>query len=531
MKKLQLSDEMYLRFRDLLKERAGLNYPEHRRDDLVHGLAQVLGASDYSSLESLYQDATTSGAGWDLLLTYLTVGETQFFRNEAQFQALRAHVFPDLIERRKHLRTLRIWSAGCATGEEPYSIAILLTELMPDIAQWSISILATDINPQFLSRARDSLYGGWSFRETSDSLRERFFTPEQGRWRLHAEIRRMVTFARLNLVEDSYPALTNGTSALDIIICRNVTIYFDGTTTRQVVERFYSALVPGGWLLVGHSEPQSSTYHQFETHNFPNAIFYRKSLDAPLFALRASAKPPPSAASNTDTRLPVSPALPLTSPTNETAAYPTIGPTALQTNILGTPPRSDTIARRSTVQAMPLPALPPETPGSSGSDWSAIAERLACGDKARGESLLHELLQREPGHVEALVALARLYADRADWIGARQVCDTALEHAPLSVEATYLLAQIYEHQKQLDEALITYRRVLYIDRYFVPGILGMANLWRQMGRFAEARRSYRNLFKYLSSLPSATVIDGTEGATVQELMTFVMHQLEILPPH
>ena len=146
------------------------------------------------------------------------------------------------------------------------------------------SILATDINPRFLERAREALYSDWSFRETPDDMRARFWSKEQNRWRLRPEIRRLVSFARLNLAEPSYPSPINGTCALDLLVCRNVTIYFDAATTRQVVERFFEALAPGGWLIVGHSEPQAGVYQQFEVHNFPNTVVYRKPLDAPMFA-------------------------------------------------------------------------------------------------------------------------------------------------------------------------------------------------------------------------------------------------------
>jgi chemotaxis protein methyltransferase CheR len=191
---------------------------------------------------------------------------------------------PELIQRRQATRHLRIWSAGCATGEEPYSIAMTLADLLPTNEFWQVSILATDINSQFLARARDGLYSNWSFRETPDAVRERFFTPEQNRWRLYPAIRQMVTFARLNLAEPCFPAILNGTYAQDLILCRNVTIYFDEATTRQLLERFYSTLLPGGWLIVGHAEPQASTYQQLELHNFPQTVAYRKRLDAPVFS-------------------------------------------------------------------------------------------------------------------------------------------------------------------------------------------------------------------------------------------------------
>ena len=172
----QLNDDLYMRFRDLLISRSGLFYPQHKRDDLEHGLSLALKATGLKTLAELFSDAVNNGPSWEVVLTHLTIGETNFFRNKPQFEALQHHIFPEIFERRAALRSIRIWSAGCATGEEPYSIAMLLQKMLPDIADWHISILATDINPDFLLRAREGLYGNWSFRDTNGDVTERSFT-------------------------------------------------------------------------------------------------------------------------------------------------------------------------------------------------------------------------------------------------------------------------------------------------------------------------------------------------------------------
>ncbi|HEY1012480.1 MAG TPA: protein-glutamate O-methyltransferase CheR, partial [Herpetosiphonaceae bacterium] len=281
---MQLTDLTYALLRDLLNQRLGLSYPERKRADLELALGMICRAAGLESLEKLYQRLLDDDPLWDAVVTQLTIGETYFFRHSSQFAMLRQHLLPEIIGRRAPIRTLRIWSAGCATGEEPYSVAMTLAE-QPGLSQdWQTSILATDINPEFLGRAQEALYGSWSFRETTDEQRARFFQPEGQRWRLAPEIRRMVRFARLNLAEPSYPSVATNTCALDVIICRNVTIYFDEATTRRIIERFYDALTPGGWLIVGHSEPQARLYQRFEVHNFPDTVVYRKPLQAPLYA-------------------------------------------------------------------------------------------------------------------------------------------------------------------------------------------------------------------------------------------------------
>jgi len=481
---LQFSDELYLCFRDLLLARAGLHYPERKRADLLHGLGLALNAGGYASLAALYADAVSSERAWDLILVHLTIGETYFFRNGPQFDALRHQIIPDI---------LRIWSAGCATGEEPYSLAMTIGDLLPDADLWNASILATDINPQFLERARAALYSDWSFRETPDDMRARFWIKEQNRWRLRPEIRRMVTFARLNLAEPSYPSIVNGTSAIDLLVCRNVTIYFDQATTRQVVERFFKTLAPGGWLIVGHSEPQAGVYQQFEVHNFPNTVVYRKPLEAPMFApdswrgfgLEPVVAPPQSAPARIDAR--------------PAARRTPTGPLAL----LNTTPTSSRSGQPDQPSAAP-PQPPSQRPRTS------------------------ELRLPDSAQISALIKLARQCADRGDWPGAQTYCQQALASDSLCIEAHYLLGQIHEHQGALDPAMTAYRRTVYLDRSFMPGLISIGNIWRQMGRIRDASRCYQNALRQLALLPTASCVAGAEGATAGDLVALVNQQLRAI---
>jgi len=149
-------------------------------------------------------------------------------------EALRHTVLPAIIQerRQKNFKQLRIWSAGCATGEETYTLAMLLAELLPDIQQWSISLLSTDINAAYLAFAQKGIYTKRSFRgETPSELAQTWFIQNEGRYQVKPEIRRLVTFAPLNLIEDEYPSFANHTTNMDLIVCRNITIYFDKPTT------------------------------------------------------------------------------------------------------------------------------------------------------------------------------------------------------------------------------------------------------------------------------------------------------------
>lgn len=476
-----LSDELYLLFRDLLHERSGLNYPLNKRNDLQHGLNMTLQLTGHTTLAALYSAVRdASGPAWDALISQLTIGETYFFRNGTQFDVLRTVIIPDLFERRAPLHGMRIWSAGCATGEEPYSIAMLMHDLLIGHPNWQVSILATDINLNFLQRARTAVYGEWSFRETLPAMRERFFTREENRWRLRPEITRLVSFARLNLAAASYPSIANGTCALDVIFCRNVTIYFNEQTTRRIVERFYNALTPGGWLIVGHAEPQASTYSQFEVHNFPGTVIYRKSLDAPLFGFDALSGTF-SAGGNPVIQLSAADQLPATTFTPPAPVCPAMAQ-----------------AQPAAFKPLPRQPEPLHAPAAVVVDLESVIEN---GQQA---------------------------ADRGDWTQAEELCRQALDRDPLAVCAHYLLGQIYEQQQRLDEALAAYRRTVYLERNFVPGIIGMANVWRQLTRPTEAEKYFRNALKLLALLPPDRLIDGMAGATAADLTVLVQQQLGAL---
>ncbi len=279
---------------DLIEERTGLKLDVNRRADIARLVEHLIESEALSSTAELVHRLRSQKVGdalWQDVIHAIVVGETYFFRNEAHFNALRHHVLPALIKERRAAgrRHLRIWSAGCASGEEPYSLAILLHELLDDLDAWSITILATDINLEAIKRARLGRYGKSAFRnETPPEIRVKWFQPKDDRYELLPEIRRMVLFSPLNLAEDDYPSVTNGTMHIDLIVCRNVTIYFNYETLREVIARFERTLNDKGWLVVGHSEPLAINYQGFAPRNFENAVFYQK-----LVPPSAEAPPPP----------------------------------------------------------------------------------------------------------------------------------------------------------------------------------------------------------------------------------------------
>ncbi len=211
------------------------------------------------------------------LIAQLTIGETYFFRHSEQFDALRDVILPDLISRNASGRSLRIWSAGCATGAEPYSIAILLKqEFSHQLAGWDIRIIATDINEQFLERAKLGRFEDWAMRATPDAQRNRWFSKDGKFWVLTPECMDWISFHYHNLVDDPFPSLLHDLVSLDLIVCRNVMIYFDWNLIRKIINKFHDCLVDRGWLVVGHAEVNIDIFRPYRTVNVEGAVLYQK---------------------------------------------------------------------------------------------------------------------------------------------------------------------------------------------------------------------------------------------------------------
>ena len=261
--------------------RMGLRFPEERRRDLeraINAAARELGMPDGNSCIEWLLSSSPARSQIEILAGHVPVGETYFFRDKRLFKTLEESILPELIQvRRNSGRYLRIWSAGCSSGEEPYSIAILLSKMIPDIVDWGITILATDINMRFLQKAADGVYRQWSFRDIQPGIKKGFFNQKQdGRFEVLSRIRQMVTFSYLNLVEDAYPSLVNNTSALDIIFCRNVLMYFVPELVSKVASNLHRSLVDGGFLIVGPAESSIPIFSQFTTVRAPGTILYKK---------------------------------------------------------------------------------------------------------------------------------------------------------------------------------------------------------------------------------------------------------------
>ena len=276
-----MTDEQFAVITQLLSELAGLAFDASRRESIGYSISERMratGCKDVSAYVHLLF-AADAGIERQALLDEVTIPETHFFRNPPQVRALRTHVLPELLRGASTSKRLRIWSAGCSTGEEPYTLAMLIRELLPAQSDWDVKIIATDISTRALTAAREAKYAERAFVMTEPLDRQRFcyLDADSGAFVVRDEVRELVEFRHHNLVTEVPPVAPG---EVDIILCRNVTIYFDRTTTKRLMQRFHACLRDGGYLFLGHAETLWQVSDAFSLVSLGDAFVYRRGDDA-----------------------------------------------------------------------------------------------------------------------------------------------------------------------------------------------------------------------------------------------------------
>jgi chemotaxis protein methyltransferase CheR len=276
---LKLTDAEYRMFADLLRRHCGLHFGPDARILLEKRLARRLRALELDSFAAYhYRIRSTSLHNEEFanLIDELTTNETYFFRERSQLQALVGEIFVELQEERRGRRRgpITVWSAGCSSGEEPYSIVVLANEagMVPGK---DLHVYASDISRRMLRKARQGLYREASFRETEPALRQKYFSEKDGLWRISDEVKKHVDFIHLNLIDRTKISLLG---AMDVILCRNVIIYFDVENKRKVIQTFHEKLRPSGHLLLGHSESLINLSNSFELRHLRKDLVYRRPM-------------------------------------------------------------------------------------------------------------------------------------------------------------------------------------------------------------------------------------------------------------
>ncbi len=493
----KVDDKLLSALSDFVADRMGLHFAEGRLRDLERGItsaAREFGFDDASSCVRWLLTSPLTRGQVEVLASYLTVGETYFFRDGRTFDALEHRIFGELIaSRREKERALRIWSAGCATGEEAYSIAILLRRMLGDIDDWNITVLATDINPVFLRKAGESTYTKWSFRDVLPGIREYYFSQTKGgKWELLPHIRKMVTFSYHNLVEDTYPSLSNNTNAMDVILCRNVLMYFSPEVQLKVIRKLHSCLKQGGWLIVSPSEMSHQLFRDFTAVGESGATFYRKDGRK----CRDQAEIITQGIETGDSRRQIGDQSFVFVPEPEPAV----------SVALPLPPGRATDEQ----QSPPLPVTLEEARTLYGK---------GCYAEAIEKVLLSPSLpEKDAGAMELL---ARAFANGGRLNEALVWCERAVAASKMNSGSHYLLAMILQEQGNLEDSATALKRALYIDQDFVPAHFALGNLTRRQGKLAESSRHFKNAKALLQKHDQDEVLAETDGITAGRLMEII----------
>jgi chemotaxis protein methyltransferase CheR len=390
------------------------------------------------------------------LLDEVTIPETHFFRNPPQIRALRQHVLPELMRQAAGRRTLRIWSAGCSTGEEPYTIAMLVRELIPANAGWDVQIIATDISTRALTAAKAGKYRERSFVMTDPIDRQRFFVldAESRAYVVRPEVRDLVEFRHHNLVADA-PPFEPGEA--DLVLCRNVTIYFDRDTTKRLMMRMHTTLRDGGYLFLGHAETLWQISTDFSLVSLGDAFLYRRQPDdgerrQVLPDRRTEDELRPTKA---DRRRGPSDRRRLAIPRRRSESLPTI----------------------DTPVPQPLPPTPDRDP--------LVAVRSAVADGR--------------------------YDEAADLAG------EVVQATPLRAEAYYLHGLALGNLGRDTDALVVLRKAVYLDPDDGFAHFLLAGALERLGEHVAASRSYRAAAATLGERPADAVAPELGGRSVAEL--------------
>jgi chemotaxis protein methyltransferase CheR len=455
---LELKEKEFIAFRDLIAERAGIYFGAEKYEVLKTNLLQRMEACGLATFLEYFR-LLSSPAGtkeFDHLLNVITIPETYFFRDRAQFEVLERVVIPEVLkEKTCPGGSLRIWSAGCSSGEEPYTIAMILAAKREGGESPPVRILATDLSQAALEAARRGVYGVRSVREVPKDHLKRFFIQRGEKYFLDEAIKRMVEFRYFNLVTEPYPC--GEMSGWDIIFCRNVTIYFQADSTKKIIHNFYQSLRPGGYLFAGFSENLRYLSDEFITVQVGGTFLYKKE------AARKGRRERGREVKHRRQR---------------------------QTTATGSRQRRPrVIADQKTKEIQRLCAR--------------VKEFLEGGQLQQAGDLLAPYLEEANAPESVVLFGAEIALNQGDLEKAVQLCHKIIQSEPLSVAGHYLLGIVYRTREEEGKAIEEFRKVLYLKPEHALARFNLADLHSQMGQLEEARLEYANAVRLLKEVPES----------------------------
>ncbi len=487
---LPLSSQDFGLFRELIIETCGLCFEEDRTQSLQLALWQRLKHRGYDSYREYYNLLRFHPEGRleiRELLDLITIGETYFFRNKAQFNVLMKFVLPEIIQRKSYSRDkcIRIWSAGCSRGDEPYSLAIALIEVLPSYKEWRISILGTDINRNGLASAKEAVYGEKDIGHLPKEYLDKYFKIHGPAYLLHSDVRELVHFEYHNLVKD--PLMHERMQNIDLLFCRNVTIYFGHQMTRRVIENFYNCLSQEGYLFLGHTETLWQITNKFTYVEFPQTIIYKKR----------------------------------SSPIQEDGMKPFMA--VPEITIADLSSINETGAEKGSHLQEPGSGLQ-QKPKPLGRDEDPTLRVDKAFDRANLSSSDHMVAQ-DKNHILTCLTSATRLANEARYGEAADILAKVIEADNLSVEAYYLLGVLSYKSGHLKAAETQFRKVIYVTPDSVLAYFNLGNIYLYQRKFREAAREFRNATRLAEKRPKDEQVRFCEDFTVEFLLRACQNNL------
>jgi chemotaxis protein methyltransferase CheR len=496
-----LEEAFFTKLIDFIQHKTGLCLCQNKIEDLKTILSQLITSSSCENADQFYTmlhlPSPRTDAILNQMITCLTIGETYFFRISPHFKILQEVLIPEIISRKRGERQIRIWSAGCSTGEEPYSLAILLAELLPDLTQWDILILATDINRESLEKAQQGIYGRWSFREVPMEVIKKNFLHRDESYLIKKKFKDMVTFKPLNLMDNTYPSLLTLTNEMDLILCRNVTIYFTPETTKKVVDKFYHSLGEGGYLLVGPAEYSAEVYRTFTTRIFPEVIVYQKKKlrdHSPLLKGTPHYLVPSIRVRQGDSKSTQGTSSPLTHSE----------PSPPENKVPRELGKQETEIFREAIQCLETEA------------YNHAIEKFM------------EVLKLNPHNARAYFFLARISAQQNNRADAIHCLTKSITCDPLLTEAYHLLALLKLEEGNSDEAINLFKKSTYIDPRFVLGYYYLGTIYKKQGKKEFCKKMFSNVRELLLNRNLNDKIVEGEDISVGQILATVETELTTL---
>jgi chemotaxis protein methyltransferase CheR len=512
--------------REYLESVTGFSVPEDRWRNIAPRLLQRVALRDFVDTTAYvtYLKADPFGRHeLEELLEIFTVRKTSFFRNPATFDVLAQELLPRLLAARsKGSPPPAIWSAGCSTGEEPYTIAMIARGLAPNEPR-PCYILATDIVDAALRRARRGVYQIDVDRDIPERFRP-LLDLSEGRAEVTEAVRAAVEFYPHNLVKDPYPHPASG--SWDAIFCRNVIIYFGADVCRRVISKFWDVLAPGGSLFLGHSEVLWGLEERFDVVFSSETFYYRKRSPRLTVAPRAdlprhsaTPRPPASAATNGSAAPPKPIARPPEKPAIETSSSARI-PAIVEEKLTVPPPRAATSG--AYMEKTPSRGVAIVLPF----DLVARAEAaLGTGDQEGAARTLRLAIARAPAWAPPRLLLGRLYADRGESDRAVEELEVAARMSPLDARVHMLLGMVRERKGEREGAEDAYRHAVYLEPDLASARYALAQIYRATSRPDRARRELRNLVRTLTGKDLREAVRLTDGLSPQALIELAEREL------